>query len=221
VIATVDESRLTRVLVVEDHPATRAGILAVIAQMPGFTAVGTADCVAAAVSECQRVSPDVVLMDLRLKAEDGVDAIRQIRLASADAKVLVLTTFDGDEVIHRAWEAGARGYILKDSSLTDIEAAIRTVAGGKHYLPADVATRLVQHGPRIELTNRENEILVLLADGLRNKEIAARLSLGEATVRSHVQAIIGKFGCHDRGAVISRAIARGFLATGSREVGQR
>jgi DNA-binding NarL/FixJ family response regulator len=218
---SADKPEPVRVLVVEDHPATQAGLVALVERAPGFELSGTANSIATAVAACELFRPDVMLLDLRLGTEDGVDAIEQVRALACQVRVLVLTSFDGDEVIHRALEAGARGFILKDSSLAEIEAAIRAVASGKHHIPADVATRLVLNGARVELTGKEREVLELLADGLRNKEIAARLGIGEATVRSHVHAIIGKFGCHDRGAAIAAAIARGFLATGSRDVGQR
>jgi DNA-binding NarL/FixJ family response regulator len=219
--AEIQEAGPIRVLIVDDHPATRAGLVALINQTPGFALSGTAHDVATAVAECMKSDPDVVLLDLRLGTEDGIDVIQQIRAVRRRAHVLVLTTFDGDEVIHRALEAGARGYVLKDCSLADIEFAMRVVARGKHHVPAEVATRMARHGSRVELTGKERAVLELLADGLRNKEIAARLAVGEATVRSHVHSIIAKFGVHDRGAAIAAAIARGFLATGTREVGQR
>jgi DNA-binding NarL/FixJ family response regulator len=212
---------MARLIIVDDHPAVRLGIGALVAAMSDMEVIGEASTVASAVKLCDSLKPDIVLMDLRLGTENGVNAIRQISDKNSSINILVLTTFDGDEAIHRALEAGAHGYVLKDSDLDEIETAIRAVANGKRYIPTNVAMQLVLKGSRVELTAKENEVLVFLADGLRNKEIALRLGIGEATVRTHVQTIIEKFGCHDRGAAIAVAIARGFLATGRREVGFR
>jgi DNA-binding NarL/FixJ family response regulator len=212
---------MTRLLIVDDHPAVRAGIKALADAADGLFVVGEAHGHASALRACAALTPDVVLMDLRLGTEDGVTVTSAIIAQHPLIRILVLTTFDGDEAIHRALEAGARGYVLKDAGLEDIEAAIRAVASGRRFIPSDVAMRLVLNGPRVDLTPKECAVLDHLADGLRNREIAARLSVGEATVRTHVQNIIEKFGCHDRGAAIAAAIARGFLATGERKTGQR
>jgi DNA-binding NarL/FixJ family response regulator len=211
---------MIHVLLVDDHPAVRAGVAALVSAADGLMVVAEADSHAAALRACGAVDPDVVLMDLRLGTEDGAATTAAILARYPAIRVLVLTTFDGDEAIHRALEAGARGYVLKDSGLDEIEAAIRAVAAGRRHIPAAVAMRLVLNGPRVELTPRERSVLDLLADGLRNGEIAVRLGIGEATVRTHVQNIIEKFGCRDRGAAIAAAIARGFLATGERSIGQ-
>jgi DNA-binding NarL/FixJ family response regulator len=211
---------MIRVLIVDDHPAVRAGVAALVGAADGLMVVAEADSHVAALRACAAVDPDVVLMDLRLGTEDGAVITAAILDLHPAIRVLVLTTFDGDEAIHRALEAGARGYVLKDSGLDEIEAAIRAVAAGRRHIPAAVALRLVLNGPRVELTPRERSVLDHLADGLRNAEIAVRLGIGEATVRTHVQNIIEKFGCHDRGAAIAAAIARGFLATGGRGIGQ-
>lgn len=211
---------MIHVLIVDDHPAVRAGIAALVGAADGMMVVAEADSQAPALQACTSFNPDVVLMDLRLGAEDGATITAAILARYSAIRVLVLTTFDGDEAIHRALEAGARGYVLKDSGLDEIEAAIRAVAAGRRHIPAAVAMRLALNGPRVELTPRERDVLDHLADGLRNSEIAVRLGIGEATVRTHVQHIIEKFGCHDRGAAIAAAIARGFLATGGRGIGQ-
>jgi DNA-binding NarL/FixJ family response regulator len=212
---------MIRILTVDDHPSVRAGIAALVIAVDGMCVVGEADSPASALSSCAILTPDVVLMDLRLGNEDGAAATAAIVSQYPAVRVLVLTTFDGDEAIHRALAAGAKGYVLKSASLDEIEAAIRAVGSGKRHIPSDVAMQLVLNGPRVELTARETEVLAQLADGRRNKDIARRLDIGEATVRTHVQNIIEKFGCHDRGAVIAAAIARGFLATGPQGVGQK
>lgn len=211
---------MIHVLIVDDHPAVRAGIAALVGAADGLMVVAEASSQASALQACTGSNPNVVLMDLRLGTEDGAMVTAAILARHPAIRVLVLTTFDGDEAIHRALEAGARGYVLKDSGLDEIEAAIRAVAAGRRHIPAVVAMRLLLNGPRVELTPRERGVLDHLADGMRNAEIAVRLGIGEATVRTHVQHIIEKFGCHDRGAAIAAAIARGFLATGERSIGQ-
>jgi two-component system, NarL family, response regulator len=212
---------MINLLIVDDHPAVRAGIAALVGVTDGMQVVAEAESQASALQACRDFNPDVVLMDLRLGTEDGSTVTAAILAQHPDIRVLIFTTFDGDEVVHRALEAGARGYVLKDSGLDEIERAICSVAAGNRFIPAEIAMKLVLNGPRVELTPREYDILGHLADGLRNRDIAARLKIGEATVRTHVQNIIEKFGCNDRGAAIAAAIARGFLATGERGIGQR
>lgn len=202
-----------RVLVVDDHPAVRFGVRGMLEASTGFAVVGEAANATEALATAAALRPDVALVDLRLGHEDGAELIAALGERAPATRCLVLTTYDGDEAIHRALSAGARGYILKHSSADEMQQAIRHVAAGRRFIPADVAHRLVANGPRVVLTARERDVLDLLAEGLRNKEIGGRLGMGEATVRTHVQAIIGKFGCHDRGAAIAHAIARGFFAT--------
>lgn len=205
------------VVVIDDHPSIRAGVRAMLQGLDALAVVGEASTHAEALTVCTALRPHVALVDLRLGAEDGIGLIEDLARQCPATRAIVLTTFDGDESIHRALAAGAWGYLLKDATADEISRAIVAVSEGRRSIGERAASQLAMNSPRITLTAREQEVLVLLSQGLRNKEIAGRLSIGEATVRTHVQAIIEKFGCHDRGAVIAQATARGFFATRSAE----
>jgi two-component system NarL family response regulator len=200
-----------RVLFVDDHPMLRAGLEATIRGEDDLEALAEADSGAAAVEAFRKFRPDVVLMDLRLPGMNGVEAIQKIREIDAGAKVIVLTTYDGDEDIYRAFTAGARAYLLKDMLRRELVDAIRAVHAGQRYVSPTVAARLAARAPRQELTAREVEILWHLVRGLGNKQIAGELGLAEGTVRIHLSNIFEKMGVHDRTQAAILAIQRGFV----------
>lgn len=206
-----DQSDRVRVLIVDDHPVVRAGVRSLLEASERIEVVGEAGTATEAVDRCAALRPTLVAMDLRLRGESGADATRIIRERCPWTKVLILTSYGGDEEIHRAIDAGARGYVLKDTATDELIAAVLAVAAGKHHIPAEVSRRLAAHGPRISLTTREHQVLGLMAVGLRNKEIAEAVGVTEATARTHVQNILSKFDCSDRGRAVAIAITRGFL----------
>jgi DNA-binding NarL/FixJ family response regulator len=195
----------------DDHPMLRAGLAVTVQSEDDMEVVGEAGSGAEAVDLWKRVRPDVVLMDLRMPGVNGLEAIRQIREIDPSAKLIVLTTYDGDEDIYRALTAGARGYLLKDMLRRELVDAIRTVQAGQRYMSPSVAERLAERGPRQELSARESEILTCLVRGLSNKEIATELGLAEGTVRIHLSNIFEKMGVHDRTHAAILAVQRGFV----------
>jgi DNA-binding NarL/FixJ family response regulator len=204
-----------RVLLVDDHPVVRAGLRAILEAEPDFCVLGTCGSGAEAVCQAASLRPDVVLMDLRLPELDGVEATRQI-VAAGTAAVLVLTTYDNDADIVRALAAGAIGYLLKDSSRTDLTRGVRAAARGETVLAPLVATRLAARarGPaHPQLTPREMQVLRCVAEGLSNPDIGRLLFIGEATVKSHLTRIFDKLEVSDRTAAVTVAIARGVLPT--------
>ncbi len=165
-----------------------------------------------AVEMYRRHRPDVVLMDLRLAGSmDGIAAIQAISHEWRSARILVLTTYQGDENIHRALAAGARGYLIKDTIDDRLLEAIRTVHEGRRYIPPEVAVQLAEYSPRVELTEREREVLALMARGLRNKEMGAELGISEATVRTHVDNIVSKLQVNGRTEAVVAGLQRGFI----------
>jgi two-component system NarL family response regulator len=155
--------------------------------------------------------PDITLMDLRMPVLSGVEAIIEIRRKFPGARIIVLTTYDGDEDIYRSVQAGAQGYLLKDMFFEELESAIRKVHGGARLIPVSVAERLAARMGSSELTGRELEVLQQIVDGKSNKEIANELSISEATVKSHVNNILGKLGVTDRTQAATRALQRGIV----------
>jgi DNA-binding NarL/FixJ family response regulator len=200
-----------RVLCVDDHPLVRKGIASILANEPDITLVGEADNGQHAVELFRKLQPDVVLMDLRMPALDGVGTTRAILSEFPDARVLALTSYDGDQDIYRALEAGVRGYLLKETAHADVVHAIRTVHAGKRLMPPDVAVRLSEYFPQVALTMRETEVLELVSQGLGNKEIADRLGTASGTIKMHVQNILDKLGAADRTHAVTMAIRRGIL----------
>jgi DNA-binding NarL/FixJ family response regulator len=200
-----------RVLISDDHPVVRAGIAALLANEPDMTVVAEAvdGNEAAALYDVHK--PDVVLMDLRMPRQDGVAATRAITAAHATARILVLTTYDGDADIHRALAAGACGYLLKDTLGAELAGAVRAAAAGKRVIPPAVAARLVEYTPRIDLTDREVEVLRLAARGLGNREIAETIIRSEETVKVHMKHIMGKLGVKDRTHAVTVALERGII----------
>jgi DNA-binding NarL/FixJ family response regulator len=203
-----------RVLIVDDHPIVRAGIEGILARQDDVEVVGEATTGAEAVVMTYDLVPDVVLMDLRMPEMDGVEAIKQIKRANENVHVLVLTTYDSDADILRAVEAGATGYLLKDTPRDDLFRAIRAAARGESVLAPVVATRLmsrVRTPGEDMLSNREIEVLRIAARGASNKEIAKQLWISEATVKSHLIHIFAKLGVADRTAAVMVGLERGML----------
>lgn len=203
-----------RVLIVDDHPIVRAGIEGILARQDDIEVVGEATTGAEAVVMTRDLVPDVVLMDLRMPEMDGVEAIKQIKRAHEHVHVLVLTTYDSDADILRAVEAGATGYLLKDTPRDDLFRAIRATARGESVLAPVVATRLmnrVRTPGEDMLSNREIEVLRIAARGASNKEIAKQLWISEATVKSHLLHIFAKLGVADRTAAVIVGLERGML----------
>ena len=205
------ESGRLRVMTVDDHPIFRDGLSAMLAMHPDFELVGEADNGAAAVEMFRGCSPDVTLMDLSMPVMGGVEAIRKIVAEFPSARIVALTTYQGDADIHRALEAGARGYLLKDVLRNELADAIRTVYRMGWILPNAVAQQLAKFVPRVELTSRELEVLNLMAKGLRNKAIAEQIGRTEATVKVHVLHILDKLGVGDRTEAVVVALQRGII----------
>jgi two-component system, NarL family, response regulator len=200
-----------RVLVADDHPVVRAGLSAVIAQQSDLELVAEAENGARAVALFREQRPDVALMDLRMPLMDGVEAIRAITTEFPDARILALTTYEGDADIRRALEAGAWGYLLKDMLLTDVLTAVRTVQRGERVIPVAVAARLAEFPERSELTDREAEVLRLVARGLSNREVARAVGRTEETVKIHLKNVFAKLGVADRTEAVTVALARGLI----------
>jgi len=203
-----------RVLIADDHPVVRAGLQGMLASQPDFELVGEAATGKEAVTLAAQLRPDVVLMGLRMAEMDGAAATAQIQTQQPKTPVLVLTTYDTNADILRAIDAGATGYLLKDTPRDELFAAIRSVAQGKAVLAPTVATRLLRQRqtPAGEaLSARELEVLSLVARGASNKEIARSLHLSEATVKSHLIHLFCKLGVTDRTAAVTVALERGLL----------
>lgn len=207
-------TRTYRILVVDDHPIVRSGIRALLESEPTFNVVGEAEDGAEAVRRVRDLAPDVVLMDLQMPGVNGIEATRRITATPAAPKVVVLTTFDTDADIVRALDAGAAGFLLKDAPLADLTGAIVSAATGETVLAPAVTSRLVdrmRHRGGTTLSRREVEVLELVAEGLSNKEVAHRLHLSEATVKSHLVHCFDKLGVDNRTAAITAALDQGII----------
>lgn len=203
-----------RVVIVDDHPVVRDGLRGMLESQSDFEIVGEASEGEAAVRMAESLNPAIVLMDLRMPGMDGVTALREIKTNNPQVQILVLTTYDSDADILPAIEAGASGYLLKDTTREDLFAAIRAAARGETVLAPAVAARLVgkMRAPGEEkLSKRELEVLQLVAEGDSNREIASRLHISQATVKSHLLHIFGKLGVSDRTAAVTVALRRGIL----------
>ncbi len=198
----------------DDHPVVRAGLVGMLNGQSDFEVIGEADNGAVAVMMAAQLRPDVILMDLRMPELDGVNAIKRIKAQQPAAHILVLTTYDSDTDILSAVEAGATGYLLKDTPRDDLFEAIRKTARGETVFALPVASRLVEHqhsSPAETLSARELEVLTLTARGASNKEIARRLFISEATVKSHLLHIFAKLNVSDRTAAVTAALERKIL----------
>jgi DNA-binding NarL/FixJ family response regulator len=219
------------IVVADDHEVVRAGFAALLDTQPDFTVLGTAADGAAAVRACRELRPDVVLMDVRMPGTDGIEATRQLAAGDLAPKVLILTTFDLDEYVFDALRAGASGFLLKDVTAERLFDAVRVVAAGEALLAPAVTRRLISEFAKIRrpapaaatpalatLTPRETEVLRLVAEGLSNPEIAARLVVTEETVKTHVSRVLAKLGLRDRTQAVVAAYESG-LVVPSRERG--
>jgi len=198
-------------LCADDHPIVREGLAAVIATQEDIVCVGEAGDGETAVAQYRELKPNVVVMDLRMPGRGGVDATIQIRKEFPEARIIVLTTYEGDEDIHRALEAGAQAYLLKDCVRKELVQTIRDVHAGQRRISPAMAARLAEHTPRVSLSPRELEVLELIAKGLRNKEIGAKLGIAEDTVKIHIKNIFGKLEVIDRTEAVVAASQRGFI----------
>ena len=205
------EQRRIRILVVDDHALMRVGLVASIGGEPDMEIVGAASNGKEAVEFFRQHCPDITLMDLKMPVMGGVEAIQAIRGECPSAKVIVLSTYEGDDDIFRALEAGATSYLLKDTLAEDLVRVIREVFAGGRPLPAPVAKRLADRMRHPDLTARELDVLRLIARGMRNKEIAAQLGIGEETTQGHVKNILSKLGLHDRTEAVAVAVRRGIV----------
>jgi len=200
-----------RILVADDHFVVRMGLTALVNTEPDFEVVGEAVDGAQAVTEFEKHRPDLVLMDLRMPVKDGIQATTEIKTQHPEARVLMLTTFDGDTDIHRAIQAGAQGYVLKNTTGDKLIPALRAVAAGQRWIPKEIATRLASRNLFEELTPRELQVLEQAAKGLANKEIAEVLKITGHTVKDHLKSILGKLHVADRTEAVTVAIQRGII----------
>ena len=200
-----------RILVADDHFVVRMGLTALVNTEPDLEVIGQAADGKQAVEEFEKHMPDLVLMDLRMPVKDGIRATAEIRAKHPNARVLMLTTFDGDTDIHRAIQAGAQGYVLKNSTGDKLIPALRAVAAGQRWIPKEIATRLASRNMFEDLTPRELQVLEQMAKGLANKEIADVLNITSHTVKDHLKNILGKLHVADRTEAVTVAIQRGII----------
>lgn len=202
---------MIRVLLAEDHAVVRQGLVALLSSAPDVEVIGTAMNGEEAVAMHTQLQPDITLMDLQMPQMGGVAAIARIRAAYPEARCIVLTTFDGDEDIYRAMQAGAKAYLLKGMDLEELLKTIRTVAQGRARLPSEIAEKLAERVGGEHLTTRELETLERIVAGRSNKEIASDLHISEPTVKSHVNSLLSKLGAEDRTQAAIIALQRGFV----------
>jgi DNA-binding NarL/FixJ family response regulator len=200
-----------RVLIVDDHFVVRMGLVAVINTQADMVVVAEATNGREAIELFRQHRPDVTLMDLRMPEMGGIEAITAIRKDFPESRFIVLTTYDGDEDIYRALQAGARAYLLKDMVGDSLLEAVRAVHAGQRRIPVEVASRLAERMTRTELTSRELEVLELIVRGKTNKEIAARLMIAEGTVKIHINNILSKLGVSDRTQAATLALQQGIV----------
>ncbi len=200
-----------RILIVDDHPVVLAGLTSMLGTQAGMEVAGSASGGEEALQMLQRTPVDLLLLDLRMPGMSGIDTLHALKRAKISIRVIILTSFETDEDIYRAVQAGAQGYLLKDAPQADMIDAIRAVHAGKRYFPRHIAARLAERMMRTNLTARELEVLNMLARGLTNKQIAHALEISDNTVRNHVNSIIEKLEVSDRTEAATTAIHRGMI----------
>jgi DNA-binding NarL/FixJ family response regulator len=203
-----------RLLLVDDHSVVRMGLAAILGLERDLVIVAEAEDAESAASAFREHRPDVTLMDARMPGGDGIEAVRRIRAEFPEARILMLTTFDLDEFVFGALDAGASGYLLKSVERNELVAAIREVHRGGRCMPADLEARLLERGDRKQLSPRELEVLDYLRRGLSNRDIAVALGISENTAKSHVKAIFAKLEAADRAEAVATAFERGLLHAG-------
>ncbi len=206
-----DSTENIRILVVDDHEIVRQGLVSLLNTEPGLSVVAVAGNGQQAVEAFAAHQPDITLMDLRLPVMGGVAATQEIRRQFPAARIIVLTTYDGDEDIYRALQAGAQSYLLKGVSFDELLATIRSVKAGARRIPTAVAEKLAERMPGQELTKREAQVLALIVKGNSNLDIGAALGISEATVKSHVNSLLAKLGVTDRTQAATTALQRGLV----------
>lgn len=207
----MSQSTSIRVLIVDDHTIVRQGLATIINRDPEVTVIAQAQDGQQAIDLFREHQPDVTLMDLRMPQMDGVEAISAICAEFKRARIIVLTTYDADEDIYRGLRAGAQGYLLKDTGADELLNAIRTVHSGRKYISPEVGLKLAERMSNPELSEREFEVLGLMAQGMNNLGIATALSIGESTVKTHVNRILSKLGVSDRTQAVIVAAKRGLV----------
>jgi two-component system, NarL family, response regulator len=205
-------SNVIRILIVDDHPVVCSGLTSMLSVQIGFDVIGSAASGDEALVIVQRDHPDIMLLDLRMPGMDGIGVLNALKKMEQAPRIIVLTNFEKEEDIYRAIRAGAHGYLLKDTSESEMIAAIHTVHGGKRYIPRHIAARLTDRMMRSDLTARELQILELLAQGSTNKQIAGALNISDNTVRHHVNNIMNKLNVSDRTEAVATALRNGVLA---------
>ncbi|HEY4355899.1 MAG TPA: response regulator transcription factor [Acidobacteriaceae bacterium] len=200
-----------RIMCVDDHPVVRDGLRAMIECEPDMAFVGHAPNAAEAIAQFRQHRPDITLMDLRLPGADGTDAVVSIRGEFPKARIIMLTTSDGDADIHRAMRAGASAYVLKSMPTAELLRVVRSVHEGRRHIPPEVAARLAEYLGDDDLTVRELDVLRLIRDGYRNKQIADQLSISENTVNFHIKNLLDKLRANDRTHAVTIALRRGLL----------
>jgi two-component system, NarL family, response regulator len=207
----VDKS--IRIMVMDDHPIVRSGLVLMINYTPNMEIVAEANNGLEAIELFRQQRPDVTLMDLRMPEMSGADAIAAIHQEFTEAKIIVLTTYDGDEDIYKGLKAGAKGYIFKNSPVDEIIRAIKVVNEGRKYIPPEVGEKLSERLNRPQLSNRELDVLKLVAKGLNNQQIASELYISESTVKYHINSVLSKLGVSDRTQATLVAIKRGIVSS--------